>query len=215
VDSVPLGRKLLADRNPVRTGGPMQVSVAFAQAQVDAGRYPYRLHGSVRDELFTRRGGVFFGVAHLFGYPASYPSNLYRYADYNAGHYASRNAAFQKAVAQLTGEKLALDGDLVAPHRKDEPPGATESAVRTLAPRLDLSLEAIRRDLELEGSPRLEATRTYARVFELAEREAGHPMPRAVLPGIELKSPKITRKLTTAWFAQRVDQRARACLARG
>ena len=215
VDSVPLGRRLLGDRNPVRTGGPMQVSVAFAQSQVDAGRYPYRLHGSVRDEIFTRRGGMYFGIAHLFDYPAPYTSNLYRFADFNAGRYASRNAAFQKAVADLTGIRLALDGDLVPPRTGKHVEGATESAARTLASRLQLSEDAISRDLELEGSPRFESSPTYVRVFDLAERASGRPVARAILPVIELKSPKITRKLTTEWFARRVEQRSRACLARG
>ena len=39
-------------------------------------------------------------------------------------------------------------------------------------------------------------------------------MPRAVVPRIKLESPKITRKLTTEWFAKRVDERYERCLAR-
>jgi hypothetical protein len=35
-----------------------------------------------------------------------------------------------------------------------------------------------------------------------------------VLPRIALASPKITRKLTTEWFARRVDERHQRCLAR-
>ena len=68
IDQVPLGRRLLADYNPVRTGGPMQVSIDFAERHVGA-PYPYRMAGSVRDEVFTRRGGLYFGVAHLLDYP--------------------------------------------------------------------------------------------------------------------------------------------------
>jgi hypothetical protein len=49
-------------------------------------------------------------------------------------------------------------------------------------------------------------------VFALAERRQGTPLPRAVLPRITLESPKITRKLTTAWFANRVQRRYQDCV---
>ena len=63
IGRVPLGTRLLAQRNPVRTGGPMQVSIAYAQSRADA--YPYPVGHSIRHEVFTRRGGLFFGIAHL------------------------------------------------------------------------------------------------------------------------------------------------------
>ena len=54
----------------------------------------------------------------------------------------------------------------------------------------------------------------FGRVFALADKKAGAPMPRQVMPHIRLNSPKITRKLTTEWFAKRVEERYRNCLAR-
>src|SRR5690606_37059210 len=123
---------LFGNFNPVHTGGPMQVSIAFAEKQ--AKNYPYPVAGTIRQEVFSRRGGMYFGIAHLLGYPANYPAPLYRFADFNAGWYASRNAAFQSAVSQATGIKLALDGDLI---RYDSTsPSSTELAIRALSKRL-------------------------------------------------------------------------------
>jgi hypothetical protein len=211
---VPLGRRLFADYNPVRTGGPMQVGVRFAEAQAKAVPYPYPVDGSIRREVFTRRGGLYFGIAHLLDYPASYDAPLYRFADYNAGRWSSRNAALQNAISVASGVPLALDGDLV---RGDDParPGSTEVAARVLGERLRLSDEAIRHDLERGERDDLERSALWERVFALAERMEGHALPRAVVPHIDLKSPKITRKLTTEWFARRVDERYRRCLERG
>jgi hypothetical protein len=156
---------------------------------------------------------MYFGIAHLLDYPASYERPLYRFADFNAGRYASRNAAFQNAVSIASGIPLDLDGDLVRPGSADAP-GSTELAVRSLSRRLRMSDTDIRSALEQEGGPEFERSALYERVFELAERLEGRAPPRAVVPRIVLKSPKITRKLTTEWFATRVDERYRRCLER-
>lgn len=213
IGMVPMGQKLFAGYNPVRTGGPMQVSVAFAEQQAKQKPYPYPVEGSIRHEVFTRRGGLYFGVAHLLDYTAPYDRPLYRFADFNAGRYASRNAAFQNAVSVASGIPLALDGDLVREDGGDAP-GQTELAVRSLAKRLDMSDGALRRALEQGDSAEFERGTLYRRVFELADRLDGRPLPRAVMPRIQLHSPKITRKLTTEWFANRVDERYRRCLSR-
>lgn len=205
IGRVPLGRTFFGERNPVRTGGPMQVSVAFATEHAKRRPYPYPVLESLRGEVFTRRGGMYFGIAHLLDYAAPYDRYLYRYADFNAGHYASRNAAFQAALAQLAGVRLALDGDLLQ---------ATEAAARSLAAELGLDAAQIRRDLELGKSRAFEGTGLYRRVFEAADKAAGKRVPRAVVPSIELQSAKFTRKLTTEWFAQRVVARHRQCLGR-
>ncbi|HEF4761258.1 TPA: DUF1615 domain-containing protein [Pseudomonas putida] len=210
IGMVPMGKTLFAGFNPVHTGGPMQVSIAFAEQQ--AKNYPYPVDGSIRREVFTRRGGMYFGIAHLLGYPVSYKEPLYRFADFNAGWYASRNAAFQNAVSRASGIPLALDGDLV--NYGSIMPGTTEKAVRTLGKTLDMRNTTIRDQLEEGNTLAFENSKLYRRVFELAEKAEGRSLPRAVLPGIVLQSPKITRKLTTAWFAKRVDERYQRCMAR-
>jgi hypothetical protein len=212
---VPLGRQLFADLNPVRTGGPMQVSIDYAQTHAAQRQYPYPVPGSIRDEVFTRRGGMYFGIAHLLDYPVDYEDMLYRFADFNAGHYASRNAAFQRAVSTVSGVRLALDGDLLRHGSSASEPSNTELAVRKLAGRLELSDAQIRNDLERGSSEAFAETKLYSRVFKLAEKPTGRAVPRAVVPRIRLESPKITRQLTTEWFARRVKDRYMKCLARG
>jgi len=213
ISGVPLGERLFGDLNPVRTGGPMQVSIAFAERQSKERRYPYPMTRNVRAEVFTRRGGLYFGIAHLLDYSASYDDMAFRFADYNAGHYASRNAAFQNAVNIAAGKRLELDGDLLIEGSSE--PSATELAIRVLGGRLELSDAQIRSALEHGEEAEFERSALYTRIMAIADAvPPGRPVPRAMVPRITLKSPKITRNLTTNWFARRVDDRYKRCLAR-
>ena len=212
VGRVPLGQRLFDGWNPVQTGGPMQVSIPFAETH--ARGYPYAMDGSVRREVFTRRGGMYFGILHLLGYETPYLRKVHRFADFNAGWYASRNAAFQNAVAVASGRRLALDGDLLTPGARMSKPGETEQALRAIAPALGMDARAIRKALEQGGTLGFSDGELFDKVFALAEARAGKPLPREMIPGIRLESPKITRELTTAWFATRVYDRYRRCLAR-
>ncbi|RXZ45558.1 DUF1615 domain-containing protein [Crenobacter cavernae] len=205
---------LPAGKNPIRTGGPMQVSVEFAEGHAHAWPYPYSKRGSWRNEVFTRQGGLYFGIANLLHYPAPYTQMVYRFADFNAGRYSSRNAAFQAAVREITGRRLAYDGDLLS-YQGAAPAGSeTYGALSNASRRVGMSDDAILRDLKLEKSAIFGQSELYKKVFALADQAAGRRVAREAMPQIDLKSPKITRKLTTQWFAERVDGRYRRCLAR-
>ena len=196
----------------------MQVSIAFAEAHAAAKPYPYPVDGidpprgvhAPRRHVLRHRA-----PARLPGAATTQP--LYRFADFNAGHYASRNAAFQNAVSVASGIPLVLDGDLVRHGR-----GATREPGNT-----ELADARARRAARHRATARSAATSSratatassaptlYERVFALADTLERPRRCRArCVPRIELQSPKITRKLTTEWFANRVDERHRRCLAR-
>jgi hypothetical protein len=202
--------------NPIDTAGSMQVSVAFAQ---ERGEQDGLSRDTVRDLLYTRRGGVRFGTARLFSHEAGYDRPSYRFADYNAGPYASRNAAFQQQVADLTGLSLARDGDLLAWTSAGRPSGEDGETLQALlawraqdAP--DLSEHRVRADLRLEKEEAFEETQTWRRVREDWREAHGEDPAYASVPDISLDSPKLEGDLTTAWFASRVQRRYDACLER-
>jgi hypothetical protein len=212
IASVPMGKTLFAERNPIRTRGTMQVNVVFAEQFASAAHYPYPVRSSIADELFTRRGSVYFGIAHLLDYRAPYDDYLYRFADFNAGQYASRNAAFQNATSIVSGVPLATDGALLAHDANPNNPSATELALRLASARLKLSEGTIHDALTQGRSKDFESTTLYQRVFALADKKVGRELPRAMVPSIKLAGPKIKRKLTTSWYAHRVDGRFKGCL---
>jgi hypothetical protein len=82
-----------------------------------------------------------------------------------------------------------------------------------LGTRLNLNEAAIHQQLEQGKLKAFEQTPLYIRVFALADKARGSSLPRALLPAIKLTGPKITRSLTTKWYAERVDQRFKRCLS--
>lgn len=213
---VPLGSRLFGHLNPVRTLGSMQVGIDFIEAYARQRPFPSGGDGNLRAIAFSRYGSIYFGTAHLLDYAALYDTPIYRFADYNAGRYASRNAALQNAVARLSGIRLHLDGVLLANNAQGHVTGETLRAALSLGAQLQLDQTQIVSDLQLQRSADLESSAFYRRVYQLADDHAGKPLPRALLPQIKLAGPKIQRShLTTEWFARRVDSRYQACLARG
>ena len=213
--------KMIEERNEIDTAGSMQVSVKFALAEAKKRRWlPMTLDDiyGVRDHLYTRQGGMYYGVKQLLGYDTGYAQKIFRFADFNAGRYASRNAAFQQVVAALSGEKLSLDGDLLS-YGKDgkalKAATTSEKAIRQAVTRHKLGLtdNAIRADLLLEKTAGFAHTRTFTALRDRYVATSKKPPPFATIPDITLNSPKLTRGFTTRRFAESVNKRYQACMA--
>ncbi|MFP2929827.1 DUF1615 family protein [Pyxidicoccus sp. 3LG] len=209
------GSGRLEDLNPITTAGSMQVSVRYALEKEGEDADPVK----VREAMYTRAGGVRYGTARLLDYEAAYPEPLFRFADYNAGVYASRNAALQAQVSRLTGLPLVTDGDLQLYDKQGEPLDEDSKSLKALlvfrerhAP--DLSERRVRRDVREEKTADFESTDTYRAVKRVYARETGESPAYAQLPQVTLKSPKLKGDRTTAWFARSVDARFQKCQAR-
>jgi hypothetical protein len=108
----------------------------------------------------TRQGGLYFGIAILLDYPAPYSLPLYRFADFNAGRYSSRNAAFQRRCPGSAASP-GLDGDLLR-YTDGAPaePSATLTALQGLGP-VGPSRAEIQRDLRSRRPPGLRPRLTH------------------------------------------------------
>jgi hypothetical protein len=210
--------ELFEMHNPVRTIGSMQVSVSYAISEKYGDSWS-NLDSSdfnkLRDQMYGRRWGLYYGVKQLLGYRASYSSRLFMFADYNSGRYSSRNAAFQAAVSELSGAKLALDGDLLIYSGRfpSSEVSETEAALRRiLTERGRVTNEQLRSDLLKEKEPSLSSTETYIRVRTLYKARRGTDPTYETIPQILLSSPKIRNPMQTADFAHRVYQRYLKCI---
>ena len=206
----------LEDLNPITTAGSMQVSVRFSEELAGGDEHALR---RVREELYTRGGGVYYGTARLLGYTAHYTEPIYRFADYNAGFYASRNAAVQEQVSRLTGIKLVPDGDLLMYDKNEEPLDQDSNSLKALLAfreryAQDLSERRVRKDALHEKELEFEETDTWNAIKSAYQEVTGETPAYAQLPTVSIRSPKITGEKSTVWFARNVDRRYQRCMAR-
>lgn len=212
-----IARQDLAEAfNPVRTLGSMQVNILYAsENRRDGGGI-----NKLRDDLYTQYGGLYYGIHRLMVYPAQYDKAIYRFADYNSGMYSSRNASVQKAVAKLSGEKLALDGDLLA-YDKDGDVLSDTTRTETLLKQIfaehgvAVSDGQIRQDLRKEKELDFEETDTYQQVKRLYQEQVKQDLPYAIMPEVVISGPKLSRDYNTNWFASQVNQRYTRCINAG
>jgi len=216
-----LVNSMIEERNNISTIGSMQVSVKFALDEAKSHRYiPMTLSDdyAVRDELYTRRGGMYYGAKQLLGYNTGYDRKIFRFADFNAGRYSSRNAAFQQTIGAIAKQKLATDGDLLGYAKNGSANSAvsnSEKLIRQLASKykLGLSNADIRKDLLKEKTDEFALSATYLAIKNTYLKNTGKPAPFAQLPGIDLSSPKLSHKMTTGSYAASVDRRYNKCMA--
>ncbi len=210
-----VGQDVGEKMNPITTLGSMQVHITYAKEHKRSSMSTPEL----RSDLYTRYGGLYYGIHRLMMYPADYEKPLYRFADYNSGMYSSRNAAFQSMLNDLTEEELDLDGDLLL-YTKDGDVRSTKSqsereliAVFT-ANNVLVTPRQIRADLSKEKEKDFEETQTYIAVKKLYQSKTGKDPIYAIMPEVVISGPKLSRDYNTNWFATRVNGRYTSCMQR-
>jgi hypothetical protein len=176
--------------NVVRTKGSMQLNFPRAKEVMHA-RGEEFTDQELSDYMYTRQGGVDVGVAALkpmfMQYAAHYatPDNLswlfFVGMDYHYGPFSSRNMMEQIRIRDLSGRKIALDGDFLH-YNEDGTPADKNSetlqALRSIFP--DTPQEAILSGLVLEKSPQYVYTDIH-RALESAHRRQFGETPFAAI----------------------------------
>ena len=208
---MPLGQRFFAELQPGAhrraDAGEHRVRRAAREAQA----LPYPLTGSVRDEVFTRRGGMYFGIAHLLDYPVALRPHAVPLRRLQRRPLRQPQRRFPEGGQRARAVALVLDGDLVRAGQQRA--GQTELAVRTT--RRGSGYERARRSGAISSAdtePSSSRRELYASVFELADAARRARAARGGAAASGCRARRSRRKLTTEWFARRVDERYRRCL---
>lgn len=210
-----IGEKL----NPITTLGSMQVHISYAKDH----KYKSGNIAELRTDMYTRYGGLYYGIHRLMMYPADYDKPIYRFADYNSGRYSSRNAAFQSKINMINKSnsldqtKLSLDGDLLLYGKngnpKPEKSSSEQALINLFAERnVLITPKQIRSDLKDEKDGNFENSQTYKVVTELFVKDTGKKDFYAIMPEVVISGPKLSRDYNTNWFATRVNGRYQTCM---
>lgn len=194
--------------DPITTLGSMQVHIDYARDnQRNSGSYE-----DLRRDLYSQYGGLYYGIHRLMLYPTNYPDPIYRFADYNSGMYSSRNAAFQKMLAELSKQKIDLDGDLLIYNASGQ--SQSEKALNLLAQKGTIALtpRQISSDLKKEKTQAFADSETYRTISSLYKLKTGKTAPNAIMPQVVISGAKLSRDYNTNWYATNVNKRYVACM---
>jgi Protein of unknown function (DUF1615) len=158
-----------------------------------------------------------YGALVLLGYNGGYDKKLYRFADYNAGRYASRNAGFQATIAELLNKPLATDGDLLIYDEQGKPTAIvsnSEQAINEVLLKYQLAVSAaqVRSDLLQEKQSGFSHTLTYQAISQHYQLLMRKPAPFAIIPNIVLHSEETSGMMSTEKFTDKVNARYHRCM---
>jgi Protein of unknown function (DUF1615) len=214
--------------NPVHTIGPMQVNLHKAFENARARGETVASEAQMRDWLLTRKTamerGIKEGVYQLWRIYRFYrrslpPDEAVRFttADYNAGEFSSRNAAYQQRLSVLTERRLVLDGDLLAYQGGQAAERVSNTEAATILLLSEYAAPNIRQDLLLEKSEAFSASRTALKVCERYRARTGQDCSVATLPigaANEVARVKLGRAYTPANYSRAYVKRWEENLAR-
>ena len=195
--------------SPIGTFGPMQVNLhkAYRNARKRGEKVgsPAEMRALLLAPETALERGLLEGIHLVWKSYRFYHARLsleqavlFAGADYNAGEFSSRNAAFQERVAALAGLDLALDGDLLI-YRGGVPASArsrTERAIRAIFPKMTPA--AIRSDLRKEKEQAFLATSLARKVCARFRKQERKPCLAARLP-LGAVNPQARLKLGRAY----------------
>lgn len=169
--------------NVVRTKGSMQLNFSRAK-QVMSERGEQFTEQELSDYMYTVHGGVDVGVAALkamfvqyaarFGTPGNLSWLFLVGMDYNYGPFSSRNMMEQIRIRDLSGRKVALDGDFLHYDDKARPsPRESETLLATAAIFPKTAKSDILDALVLEKDPQYIYTELHETIAEAHRHKFG------------------------------------------